>query len=657
MMFRNAAAEFVYYRTYSRWIEELQRRELWPETVDRFMAYVEKHRGDKIPAKVKQKIRAAIVAFEVMPSMRALWAAGPAAEADNTTLYNCSYTNIDRPGVFAEGLYVLMCGTGWGFSVESKYVDKLPSIPETITPGARTFVVEDSKIGWAESVRVLVDNLFVGCDTVFDYRLIRPQGARLKTMGGRASGPAPLITLHDFIRQTFHAARGRRLTTLEAHDICNQIAEIVVVGGVRRSSEISLSDLDDEAMANAKTGNFPIRRYMANNSAVYYEKPTAARFSREWSILANSGSGERGVFNLGGARERAPRRRDASQLAGVNPCAEIVLRDQEFCNLSEVVVRSDDDLDDLLEKVETATWLGVIQSTFTNFPYLNPQWAKNCNEERLLGVSLTGQMDNPAVLSPDAIKALKARSLKVGRKAAGIMGVPVPTAITCTKPSGTVSQVVDSASGIHPRFSKFYIRRYRIANVDPLFRMMRAQGFPVTPENGERKKDWEAAAAIWKKTGDLAKSRDKCSIFDPDLFWSDEFVNTWVVSFPVKAPDGAVTVDDITALAQLEWYKKIQSLWCEHNASCTVYVRDHEWFAVGNWVYENWDIIGGLSFLPHDGGNYEQKPYEAITEAEYEAAVAKQISIDFSQLSAYELEDSTEGSKALACSGTSCELI
>lgn len=655
-MFRNAAAEFVYYRTYSRWIDDLLRRETWPETVERFMSFVEKHRGDKIPAKVKTKIREGILNFGAMPSMRGMWAAGPAAEQDNTTLYNCSYTNIDRPQAFSEGLYVLMCGTGWGFSVESRYVSKLPTIPEQIVPSTRPHVVEDSKVGWAESVRILVENLYVGVVTAFDYRQIRPQGARLKTMGGRASGPAPLITLHDFIRQTFYAARGRRLTTLEAHDICNQIAEIVVVGGVRRSSEISLSDLDDELMANAKVGNFPVRRYMSNNSAVYYEKPSAAIFLREWAILANSGSGERGVFNLGGARKRAPRRRDAEKLAGVNPCAEIVLRDREFCNLSEVVVRDDDDLDDLLEKVETATWLGAIQATFTYFPYLSPEWTQNCEEERLLGISLTGQMDNPAVLSEDAIKALKARALKVAKKASGILGIPMSAAITCTKPSGTVSQVVDSASGLHPRYSKFYLRRYRISAVDPLFRMMRAQGFPASPENGERLKDWEAAAKIYAKSKNLAAAKDKCSIFDPEVPYSDDLVNTWVVGFPIKAPEGAVTVDDMTAIDQLNWYKKIQTLWCEHNASCTVYVRDHEWFAVGNWVYENFDIIGGLSFLPYDGGNYEQKPYEAITEDEYKALVAKQISIDYSQLSEFELEDGTTGSKSLACSGSSCEL-
>lgn len=657
MEFRNAAAEFVYFRTYSRWIDEAQRRENWVETVERFMAFLEKHRGQQIPAKVKQKIREAITGFDVMPSMRALWAAGTAAEQDNTTLYNCSYTNIDRQQAFAEGLYVLMCGCGWGFSVESKYVNKLPTIPETIVPATRPHVVEDSKAGWADSVRVLVENLYLGIDTMFDYRQIRPQGARLKTMGGRASGPAPLITLHDFIRQTFYAARGRQLTTLETHDICNQIAEIVVVGGVRRSSEISLSDLDDELMANAKVGVFPVRRYMANNSAVYHEKPTAAVFLREWATLANSGSGERGVFNLGGARLRAPRRRDASQLAGVNPCAEILLRDQEFCNLSEVVVRTDDDLDSLLEKVETATWLGIIQATFTDFSYLNPKWKANCDEERLLGVSLTGQLDNRSVLSDDALKALKARALKVAKKAAAIMGIPMPAAITCTKPSGTVSQVVDSASGLHPRFSKFYIRRYRISAVDPLFRMMRAQGVVFSPENGERLKDWQAAQRIYAKTNDLAKAKDKCSIFDPNLTWQDGLVNTWVVSFPVKAPEGAVTVDDMSAIDQLEWYKRVQTLWCEHNASCTVYVRDNEWFAVGNWVYENWDLIGGLSFLPHDGGAYEQKPYEAIGEAEYNDLLAKQVVIDYTQLKAFENEDQTTGSKSLACAGGACEIV
>lgn len=655
-MFRNPAAEFVYYRTYSRWLDSQGRRENWPETVSRFMGFIEAHRGQQIPSKVKDKIRAAVLGFEVMPSMRALWAAGSAGAQDNVSLYNCSYSNIDSPKAFAEGLYVLMCGAGWGFSVERKHVEKLPTIPDSIIPTSREIAIADSKAGWADSVKQLVEGLYVGVDTTFDYRQIRPQGTRLATMGGRASGPAPLITLHEFIRQTFYAARGRQLTSLEAHDICNQIAEIVVVGGVRRSSEISLSDLDDDLMAKAKTGNFPTRRYMANNSAVYYKKPSAAEFLREWAILAQSGSGERGVFNLGAARERAPRRRDPSKLEGANPCCEIVLRDQEFCNLSEVVVRADDDLDSLLEKVETATWLGIIQSTFTDFPYLGSQWKKNCEEERLLGVSLTGQMDNPSVLSPDSLKALKARALKVAKRASATMGIPMPAAVTCVKPSGTVSQVVDSASGLHPRYARYYIRRYRIAAVDPLYRMMRAQGVAFSAENGERPKDWDVAKKIYAKSGDLAEAKNKCPIFEPQRNWDASLVNTWVVSFPMKAPVRAVTVKDLTAIDQLEWYKRVQTLWCEHNASCTVYVRDNEWFAVGNWVYENWDIVGGLSFLPYDGGNYEQTPYEAINEEQYFDLLKKQVAIDYSQLSAYETEDMTVGSQTLACSGGSCEL-
>ena len=345
---------------------------------------------------------------------------------------------------------------------------------------------------------------------------------------------------------------------------------------------------------------------------------------------------------------------DANGLRAHN--CEIILRDQEFCNLSEVVVRDDDDLDDLLEKVETATWLGIIQATFTRFPYLSPKWKENCDSERLLGVSLTGQQDHPEILSEESFRALKSRALKVAKKAAVIMGIPVPAAITCSKPSGTVSQIVDSASGLHPRFAPYYIRRYRISAVDPLYRMIRAQGFPVSPENGERQKDWDAALKIYAKTEDLAKAKDKCSIFDPDKVWADDLVNTWVVAFPIKSPDGAVTTHDMTAVDQLEWYKRVQTQWCEHNASCTVYVRDHEWFQVGNWVYDNWDLIGGLSFLPHDGGNYEQMPYEAIDAEKYEELIAKQVAIDYSQLHLFELEDMTTGSKAAACSGTSCEL-
>lgn len=666
-MFKNAAAEFVYIRTYSRWVQEQLKRETWEETVKRIITFLKEERGDKIPAKVLRKIEERMLDFEVMPSMRLVWAAGPAARADNTTIYNCSFQCIDSPEAFAENLYILMCGTGYGFSVREEDIEKLPVVPQIGPQGVGTCVVGDSKVGWAESVKMLIEALYRGKDLAMDYSGVRGPGERLKTMGGRASGPDPLRKLHDFIRETFQKAQGRRLTTIECHDICNQIAEIVVVGGVRRSSEISLSDLDDYLMATSKIPPFPVRRYMANNSAVYTEKPTAARFLKEWSILANSGTGERGIFNLEGAKKTAPKRRDSSLISGTNPCGEIMLRSMEFCNLSEVVVRQDYDVEDLLDRVETATWLGVIQSTFTYFPNLRKEWKENCEEERLLGVSLTGQMDNPALLSDAVLRAAKEKAIKVARRASKHMGINMPAAITCVKPSGTVSQLVDSASGIHARYSPYYIRRYRISSSDPLFKMMRDQGVKFKAEVGQRKKDWNKAKQLQdagspvigyndEGSGNYVPGyTDNCPIYDGGE-WKETKVNTWVVEFPVKSPSNAVFRDQLSAIAQLEWYKKVQQNWCEHNASCTVYVKDEEWFAVGNWVYDNWDIINGVSFLPYDGGSYELAPYEEISEEDYKSLMQKWIPIDYSKLSQYETEDQTSGAKSYACVGDRCEL-
>jgi ribonucleoside-diphosphate reductase alpha chain len=409
---------------------------------------------------------------------------------------------------------------------------------------------------------------------------------------------------------------------LEAHDICNQIAEIVVVGGVRRSSQISLSDLDDKEMRHAKDWPYPIKRAMANNSAIYREKPSAAQFLKEWGSLAQSGTGERGIFNLEAAQSKAPSRRYAPLIQGTNPCGEIMLRDMEFCNLSEVVVRPTDDLDSLLDKVECAAWLGVIQSSFTSFPYLRKQWKKNCDTEALLGVSLTGQMDNPSVLSSEALNALKSRVIRIARKASGVLGTKMPVATTCVKPSGTVSQLVDSASGVHPRWSQYYIRRYRIAARDPLFTMLKKMKIPCNPENGQTKKD----------------------------------ASTWVLEFPVKSPDGCITRKDVTAMEQLKHYKNLQHNWCEHNASMTVYVREDEWFEVGNWVYQNWDIINGVSFLPYDGGHYKLAPYEEIDVHTYERLIKTHPIIDYNALSKYELEDNTQGKQELACVGDKCDI-
>ena len=622
-MFKNEVAEFIYKRTYSRWIEKEKRREEWPETIERFIGFLISKRGKDIPDKTIRKIRKYMIGFAVMPSMRFLWAAGPPAEKDNTVIYNCSFARLNCVEAFAECLHILMCGTGFGFSAEKEEVDKLPEVQE-IKSGKNLpkIMIEDSREGWADSVKTLMQSLYDGQNLYFNYSELRPEGSRLITMGGRSSGPLPLIKLHDFIRETMHNAQGRKLTTLECHDIANQIAEIVVAGGVRRSSQISLSDLDDKEMRHAKDWPFPIRRAMANNSAIYRNKPTAADFIVEWGVLAKSGSGERGIFNLLSAQNRAPTRRYAPLIQGTNPCGEIMLRDMEFCNLSEVVVREDDDLDSLLDKVETATWLGVLQSTFTNFPYLRPAWKKNCDVERLLGVSLTGQMDNPTVLTSEGLKALKSRVLRISRKAAGLLGVNMPVATTCVKPSGTVSQLVDSASGCHPRFSQYYIRRYRISASDPLFKMLKDQRVPCHPENEQ-----EAKSA-----------------------------STWVLEFPVKSPEGCLTRKDVTAMDQLRHYKNLQLNWCEHNASMTVYVRDDEWFEVGNWVYKNWDIINGVSFLPYDGGNYKLAPYEEIDHYTYENLIKKFPQINYSKLLKYELEDNTEGKTEYACIGDKCDI-
>ena len=621
-MFKNEVSEFIYKRTYSRWIEEEARREDWPETIERFIGFIISERPD-IPEKTINKIRKYMTEFTVMPSMRFLWAAGSAAKKDNTCIYNCSFAKINSVDAFAECLYILMCGTGFGFSVEQEEVSKLPAIPEIRSGQALgKVIIQDSKPGWADSVKTLMQSLYDGQNIYFDYSEIRPEGARLMTMGGRASGPQPLIKLHDFIRETMHNAQGRQLTSLECHDICNQIAEIVVVGGVRRSSQISLSDLHDKDMRHAKEWPYPIKRAMANNSAIYREKPSAAEFLKEWASLALSGTGERGIFNLEAAQNKAPPRRYAPLIQGTNPCGEIMLRDMQFCNLSEVVVRADDDLDTLLDKVETATWLGIIQSSFTDFPYLRKEWKKNCDVEALLGVSLTGQMDNPSVLSSDALSALKSRVLRISRKASSILKTKMPAATTCVKPSGTVSQLVDSASGVHPRYSQYYIRRYRISANDPLFLMMKDMGIPCNPETGQDVKN----------------------------------ANTWVLEFPVKSPDGCITRKDVTALDQLKHYKNLQHNWCEHNASMTVYVRDDEWFEVGNWVYQNWDIINGVSFLPYDGGHYKLAPYEEIDVHSYERLIKDLPVIDYNKLSKYELEDNTEGKNEFACVGDKCDI-
>lgn len=658
-MFRSAASEFVYVRTYSRWLEEQGRRECWPETVQRYIDFITLNLGDKIPSKVLRKIQEGVLSFNVMPSMRFLWSAGKPAQEENVSIYNCAFGAVDNIECFSEALYILMCGSGYGFSVENKYISQLPIIPEDISLIEEIFEIEDSRKGWAKSVKYLISCLYAGQDPKLDYNKLRPSGARLKTMGGRSSGPGPLAQLHSFIRDTFYDARGRQLSSQECHDVMCEIGQIVVVGGVRRSSEISLSDLNDEEMRTAKSGIFPVRRYMANNSAVYNTKPDIITFMKEWSSLVASGSGERGICNLEAARTMAPKRRNASSIAGTNPCFEILLRNKQFCNLSEVVARAEDDIDSILEKVETATWMGIIQSCFTTFPYLSSKWKENCDEERLLGVSITGQFDAPHLFTEEALKAFKSRAIKVAKKASLIMDIPMPAAITCVKPSGTVSQLVDSSSGLHPRFSKYYIRRYRISASDPLFKMIKDQGLPISPENGQRKQDFIKAFKIFeseqKTAYGLKQAKAICSIFETEG-WSPDKVNTWVVSFPIASPKNAITIENVSAIDQLEHYKKIQKNWCEHNASITVYVLPEEWLSVGDWVYKNWNIVNGISFLPVSEHVYEQAPYEKITKEEYEKMSKTFPVIDYSQLSKYETDDNTEGAKSLACASGVCDL-
>lgn len=622
MSWQNPSQEFVYLRTYARYLHSLQRRETWPETVDRVISFLKLQRTN-VPAKVWIKLTKYMLNLDVLPSMRLVWAAGPAAARCNVPIYNCSFVEMRDIQSFSEMLYVLMCGTGVGFSVQACHVEQLPEVPKfPLQQEYIDYKVEDSKEGWADSLKLLLEQLFLGKSVSFDYSAIRPKGARLATMGGRASGPEPLVVLHQFVKDTLHAAQGRKLKPIEVHDICNKIAEIVVVGGVRRSSQISLSDLSDEDMRHAKDWPCPIHRFMANNSAVYLDKPDAVQFMKEWHSLAASGSGERGIFNLGSVKANSPKRRKAELISGTNPCGEIALRDKQFCNLSTVIVRPEDTLTSLLDKVETAAWIGTIQASFTNFPYLRKEWAENCKEEALLGVSLSGQMDNVPLLTKQTLAELKRKCVEVNKHASELLGIRQAAAITCGKPEGTTSQLTFSGSGCHPWYSKYFIRRYRVSASDPICHLLKESGAPLVPEVGQT---WETA-------------------------------NTLVVEFPCKAPEGAILREQVSAMDQLKWYKRVQTNWCEHNQSITVYVKPDEWFDVGNWVYKNWDVACGLSFLPYDGGNYQLAPYEEISQEEYQDRLARFPIIDYSQLWKYEQEDQTEGAKTYACVGDKCEL-
>ena len=622
----SVASEFVALRSYCRWIPELNRRETWEEVVGRVVNFLktETRHADRIPNKVWTSIEEGMLSFNVMPSMRLVATAGAAAKKDNVCLYNCSYLPIDSIKSFSELLYILMCGTGAGYSVENDNVSKLPVVKHPSSQRRDDYVIEDSREGWAKAFQFGLETWWNGEEVHFDYSRLRPYGAALKTMGGRSSGPDPLRSLMEFSRDAILAAAGRRLNSLEAHDICCKVAEVVVVGGTRRSAMISFSDLEDEAMRDAKVFPIPPHRFMANNSAVYKSKPDTITFLKEWSALAESGSGERGIINVSNLSAICKDRKFTLDMR-FNPCGEIILRPYEMCNLSESVVRADDDIGDLVEKVTTATWLGVIQSTFTHFPFLRPEWKKNCEEERLIGVSLTGQMDNPEILSEQVLKQLKKVVIKIAKHASEILKVSCPKAYTCTKPSGTVSQVVDSASGCHTRFAKFYIRRYRISSSDPLFHLMRDQGIEYKPENGQ----------------------------------TEDNATTMVVEFPIKSPDKAITNKTWTSMDQLNWYLKVQKNWSTHNVSNTVYVKHDEWIKIGAWVYDHFDEIVGISFLPLDDHKYELAPYEEINEDKYNKLLSAFPKLDFSVLGEYEklAGDKTEVAKTFACSSKEgCEL-
>ena len=602
-------------------------REFWTDTVERYMINVV---NALLDPKICRDIESAILNTDIMPSMRALMTAGPALDRDNTAGYNCSYLPVDDPKSFDEAMYILLCGTGVGFSVERQYVSKLPEIPQ-LFDSETTIVVKDSKEGWAKAFRQLLALLWAGEIPQWDIGLVRPAGARLKTFGGRASGPAPLVELFNFAITTFKAAQGRKLSSIECHDLMCFIGQIVVVGGVRRSAMISLSNLSDDRMRHAKSGQWwetAPWRALANNSVGYTEKPDMETFMREWTALVASKSGERGVFNRQACVDLAVKhgRRDPNHEFGCNPCSEISLRPYQFCNLTEVVVRATDTIDDLERKVRLATILGTVQSTYTKFPYLRKVWQKNTEEERLLGVSLTGVMDNPLMTPKNqgleqTLEHLRSVAVNTNAEFAGMLNIPVSAAITCVKPSGTVSQLVDSASGIHARHSAYYIRTVRGDNKDPLTQFMKDKGIPNEP-------------CVMK--GDT----------------------TTVFSFPVKSPDNAVTRNDMTAIEQLELWLTYQRHWCEHKPSVTISVRDAEWMEVGAFVYKYFDEMSGVSFLPHTDHTYQQAPYQDCTKEKYEELLAKMpTSIAWSELTEYESEDNTAGSQTMACTGDSCELV
>ena len=626
---------FIHISRYARWVEEKNRRETWVETVNRYINFMKDHLvlnyGYSPNAKIFDEVKDAILNHRIMPSMRALMTAGPALERDNIAAYNCSFIAVDSLRSFDEAMYVLMNGTGVGFSVESKFVDCLPVISESFNQTATTIVVEDSKLGWAKALKELIALLSQGQIPQWDMSKVRPAGARLKTFGGRASGPGPLGALFTFTVDTFKNAAGRRLKPIEAHDLMCKVGEVVVVGGVRRSALISLSNLDDFEMAKAKSGSWwetQAQRSLANNSAVYNTKPNTAQFLREWRNLYESKSGERGIYNMDSVRKHVESfgRRDASLVSGTNPCGEIILRPNEFCNLTEVVISAEDTREDLMEKVKLATILGTWQSTLTNFKYIRKTWKDNCEEERLLGVSLTGIYGNK--ITSTAGKALeqlltdmRLESVRINDHEAKKLNINPSVSITCVKPSGTVSQLVGVSSGIHPWYSEYYIRSVRGSNNDPLTQFLKDSGIP-----------------------------NESDVMKPD--------ETTVFYFPQKAPKNATITKDLTAIDHLEMWKIYRTYWTEHNPSVTVNVHEDEWLRVGAWVFDNFDSIGGISFLPASEHTYKQAPYQEISKDEYEEWVKKSPSnIQWEMLSLYEKEDGTTGTQELSCVAGECEIV
>ncbi len=625
-------SQYIAKSRYARFIDSKNRRENWDETVDRYINYMQSHMLEKYKFEDEvlfKQLRDAIYNFEIMPSMRALMSAGKALDRDNVAGYNCSYLPVDHVRSFDEAMAILMSGTGVGFSVERQYVNKLPEVPEELHPTDTTITVSDSKVGWASSLRELIALLYAGKIPKWDLSKLRPAGARLKTFGGRSSGPEPLNDLFKFVVDKFKNAIGRKLTSIECHDIMCKIGEVVVVGGVRRSAMISLSNLSDDRMRNAKAGAWWEafnHRYLANNSAVYNEKPEIGLFMQEWLALYESKSGERGIFNREASKAVAAKnlRRDPDHDFGTNPCSEIILRPYQFCNLTEVIVRAEDTEETLERKVILATVLGTFQATLTNFPYLRKIWQKNTEEERLLGVSMTGIYDSKLINNykdkklASLLEKLRDTAILTNKQLAERLGINPSTAITCVKPSGTVSQLTDSASGIHPRHDPYYFRRVRNDNKDPVTKFLIDAGVPAEPD---------------------ARMPGATTVF----------------TFPKKAPKGALVRGDISAIDHLELWLAFQRHWCEHKPSVTISVKEHEWLAVGAWVYEHFDEVSGVSFLPWDGGSYQQAPYETVTQEQYEQLAAKMPTVlDWNTL--IEHEDNVEGTQTLACSAGGCDL-